>query len=374
MDYLSKHMNATLKSRLRGFGMAVVGGAIGFGTTFLFMDFLEPVLKLMHPAWLLAVAPLSIFTAVLIHELGHVAGGAANGFRFSYMSVFFLKVEKKQERITAGFNRTLSTWGGLAVMIPPAGVSRANYLWFVAGGPLGGITGVLLSGLGLYFLYPNQPVAALFCAFSLFINALLTVVTMMPLKLDDNFDTDGIQFFDLLRGGDRAGRKLAMARLMQVATSGIRPAEYPEEFIQAIERSGPPDRDTLFAVLFRSAAQMDRKDWHNALASLRLVIAHIEKLPPIIKRMTYLQAATVEGFNGNAAGAQELLQKAGSKGWADKSSVALANAAAYYAAGQLKEMLPLLDEAEREIPNIADPGTRIMYQDLVQDLRKKRQL
>lgn len=360
-----------MKNILRAFVMAVIGGIIGLSATHFSMDFLSPLLDDMHPAWLLILLPLSVFSAILIHEVGHVIGGAMNGFRFSFMSVFLLRIEKINGRLEVGLNRILAGLGGLAVMVPPPAVTRGDYLWFVAGGPLGSLAGVLISGVGLYFLYPDQPIGALFCAASVLLNGLTAFMTMLPIPFDDNIDTDGIQFFDLIRGGDRASRKLTMARLLHDVNSGIRPANYPEELIQSLIRTGEPDRDTLLALLFRNSAQIDRREWKDGLDTITYVIRHIDKLPPILRRMTYLQGSIIGGINGKASVAQEWLTKAGTKGWADQACVTLAKAAVAFAANHFAAISPLLDEAERQIQDVKEPGSRILYQGLIKELRKR---
>jgi hypothetical protein len=358
-----------MKNIVRILVMSAIGGVAGFSITRYFMDFLKPVLGQMHPLWLLLLLPGSVFLSILIHEAGHVAGGALNGFRFSFMSVFFLKLEKTNGRLTLAFNKMLASWGGLAVMIPSEAVTRKGYLWFVAGGPLGSLTGLVLSGAGLWAMYPHNPEAALFLAASVLINSMTFLITALPVKMDDNIDTDGIQFFDLLRGGDRAARKLAMARLLSAATSGIRPLEFPEELIQAVERPGEPDRDTLLAMLFRNAAQIDRKDWANASETMRLAVRYIDKLPPLTVRMVYLQAAIIGAFNRNALEARQMFEKAGTKGWADATCVALAEASVKRAEGKEEGMAALLEAAKDGLSKVADPGSRMLYESIMDDLR-----
>lgn len=362
-----------MKSTLRFIIMALFGGAIGFFATHLSIEQLKPLLDSFAPIWLLLLLPLSMFAVILIHEVGHLVGGYANGFEFVYVSVLFLKLEKVDHRLklSLGFNRHLFSWGGLAIMTPPATITRNKYLWFIAGGPLGSVTGALLCVVGLLFTYPHQPIIAFFCAVSLLLNGLIAVVTMMPIPLDDNIDTDGIQFFDLLRGGDKATRKLAMARLLYVASTNIRPADYPEELLQAIERDGEPDRDTLLAMLFRNAAQMDRNDWIAASKTIQLVIEHIEKLPPVIKRSTFLQATIIEGINKKASEAQALFTKAGTKGWADRAFVLTAEAAVHFAADHADEVVRLLQEAESQLTQVADPSSRMMMQNIITTLRQQ---
>ncbi len=360
-----------MKNILRAFVLAVLGGIIGVSATHFSMDFLSPLLDSMHLAWLLILLPLSVFSAILIHEVGHVVGGAMNGFRFSFLSVFLLRIEKINGRLEVGLNRILAGQGGLAVMIPPPAVTRGNYLWFVAGGPLGSLAGVLLSGVGLYFLYPDYPIGALFCAASVMLNGLTAFLTMLPIHLDDNIDTDGIQFFDLVRAGDRASRKLTMARLLHEVSSGIRPSEYPEELIQSLIRNGEPDRDTLLALLFRNSAQIDRREWKEGLDTITYVIRHIDKLPPIMRRMIYLQGTILEGIHGNAANAQDLLAKAGTKGWADQACVTLAKATVAFAANRFETVSPLLNQVEQEVQDVKEPGSRIFYQGLIEELRHR---
>lgn len=239
---------------------------------------------------------------------------------------------------------------------------------FVVGGPIGSVIGFFLGIVLFQLSTTSTPGLAVFGAFFVMINGLLAIATMIPWNMDSNFDNDGTQFLDLLRGGDRAARKLAMARLVSFASADIRPADYPEALIAAVERPGIPDRDTLIAQIFRNTAQIDRKAWKDADESMRQILNHEALLPPVMKRMTYLQATLIAGFMKDATRAEALLFQAGTKGWADQSMVSLVHSSINYASGNYAAIPHLLEEATLQLKAVTSPGSRRFYQSLIDEL------
>lgn len=113
-----------MKNTVKLIVMTLLGGAIGFASASYGMQWLKPFINHLHGAWLILILPVSIFVSVLLHELGHIIAGSLNGFHFSLLCVFFMKVEKLNDQLKVGYNRLMASWGGLAVMIPEAGISK----------------------------------------------------------------------------------------------------------------------------------------------------------------------------------------------------------------------------------------------------------
>ena len=89
-------------------GMFILVTAVGerYGDNFWALFFL-----------LLGGALIAGLITTLFHELGHVAGGKANGFAFVSMSIFFLKWSKVKNKIKFSF-APLGNQAGYTEMIP----------------------------------------------------------------------------------------------------------------------------------------------------------------------------------------------------------------------------------------------------------------
>lgn len=61
---------------------------------------------------------LIAFSAIVVHELGHLIAGLAQGFRFELFIVGPLGIKRDQEKIKVYFNTNLHFYGGIASTIP----------------------------------------------------------------------------------------------------------------------------------------------------------------------------------------------------------------------------------------------------------------
>lgn len=190
---------------------------------------IEPLVKAANP-WLFALlAAGATFAAVVMHELGHVLAGRRVGYRFMFLVVGPLRLERRDGRLRLGLNTSLALAGGLALSVPTDRRALARrYATVVAGGPawsmLTGALGVLLA----WWLASDTAVAVhAKLAVGTFgcVSLLLAVVTLLPMPLGDGA-SDGLRLLRLLRGGAEADRDAAILRLAGQAMLGERPRDW----------------------------------------------------------------------------------------------------------------------------------------------------
>ena len=68
--------------------------------------------------WYFIINLLIAFSAIVVHELGHLIAGLVQGFRFELFIVGPLGIKRNQEKIKVYFNTNLQFYGGIASTIP----------------------------------------------------------------------------------------------------------------------------------------------------------------------------------------------------------------------------------------------------------------
>lgn len=151
---------------------------------------------------------LAIFTAIALHELGHLFMGIVQGFRVELFVVAFLGIERKEGKLKLFFNTDIQYFGGIAATSPTKKYPniREKFAWVVAGGPLFSILfGVLFF---LIFSWQYSPFNS-YLAFTGFMNLLLVVATTLPEK-SGSFFTDRKRLQRLLDKGQDGRVELAL--------------------------------------------------------------------------------------------------------------------------------------------------------------------
>ena len=204
-------------------------------------------------AWRVLAVGLALMlgepAAVFLHELGHVAGARAAGFRVWRFAVGPLVGRRTGDRGAGPWRwawepaRPFWTgrrhgWSG-QVQALPAGDDdlRRRTAWVVAGGPLANAAAAVVAAAATFALWERGGEAwttAAWCAGALAAqNALVAVGTLLPRRRGgpDGLSTDGTQLWRLARGGRAADRALALARLGAAAAAGVPPGEWPADLI-----------------------------------------------------------------------------------------------------------------------------------------------
>lgn len=321
---------------------------------------------------LLIPTTLAVVVGILaVHELGHVAGGRAVGFRFLLLIVGPLKVMAGRDRLHWGLNRSLALAGGLAACAPRAG-DRENLpgrmAVLVAGGPLASLL-LGLGGLGLRAIPGlGQPVTQ----FGVFWNGVLLIVSVSSLAIalmtliparTAGFATDGARLLQLLRDDDEAAAQSALVTITGWTLGGVRPREWdPAVVAQATETRSAAFRGVALHsawrhALDRAGSSGDPADPPEVAELRQRLLEAVEDIPESIRGAVYRELATDRALAGDVRGAEGLLDRAGKVGAMEDAYVdPLARAAVALARGSTDGVEELLGRAEAEVSSSMDAG------------------
>lgn len=183
--------------------------------------------------WLLFIT----VAVVAIHELGHVAAGLAVGFRFHWIAIGPLRIDRS---FRLSFVR--GHWhGGWASMLPATRSSlRARTAVFVAAGPIACIA-VALAALPFSHRWPAQ--------FFVFASFLSGVSELMPLRTRTIL-FDGWRLWMLARNVAWCDRMMAVLALAHDLRSGVEPEQLAAEDIARATAFCDESADTVVAHAF----------------------------------------------------------------------------------------------------------------------------
>lgn len=239
-------------------GFMLAGGVAGYGIGGWIKHNLKgiPVPEWFAILWL----PFAIYLAILVHELGHALTGIALGMEFRLLAVGPLQIQRHFGQWTVEYNKSLSTWGGLAACIPAdesfleTGKLKSILARFIAGGPVASLLGTLSFFLAKLVI-PSQPYLGVALGEFGFISGSIALATLLPIGFG-GYSSDGRRILDLVRNNDDATRWAALSvlgTLMQVR----RTKDWPEEAVALATGHLAENADSVTAMWMRYM-------WHDA--------------------------------------------------------------------------------------------------------------
>jgi len=233
---------------------------------------------------LVVVAALSLVT--LAHELGHVVGGWIAGYEFNLLIWGPFRLWREQERLHLGRNRSWSLAGGMALSVPRGAESDNRHAaLMVAGGPVASfLLGAVLLWLGRSTgAAPDAGVVrSLARVLSLgagIASLAVGVICLVPMRTS-GFLTDGARLLRLARGGDTAVRDRAMMSLVGLATSSVRPRDWPAAAVRDVDATRDGSPLDAAAPLLAYLHALDRGELAVAHARLCRVAESLHAVPP----------------------------------------------------------------------------------------------
>lgn len=251
------------------------------------------------PAWYVLFPSLVVlaFLAILIHELGHVAGALAARFRFVMLIAGPLKIAREKGKLVWGLNRWVHMSGGMALCIPGKKQNTAGrFFMYIVGGPLASLfAGLACAMLAINLhsttytdLWTGYAVFYLIC--SAFFNGGIALVTLLPLPTE-GYDNDGKQLLDLIRGGRRVKRKFILQALSAEAIRGLRPRDWSSDYVDDMFalQEGEPDKIDLTINLIAYLLYLDRGDIAEAGSFIDKLQAQIADASAVLQPSLWLE-------------------------------------------------------------------------------------
>jgi hypothetical protein len=339
-------------------GFALIGAAFGSGIAWLGIYTgrnLAPLREALDAVsmWDLLWLPVSMLLVLAVHEAGHVFGGLLRGMRFLLYIVGPFQLTRTTSGIRFSWVFNLGTFGGLAAAAPdPDRPIRPQLLSLIAGGPLASL---LLSAAGLLLFAMGDGRMAAHGLFIGFVSAMIFLVTAVPSRAG-GFMSDGMQFIDVLRGGDAVLERQQIMTVMAQSMAGVRPRDWEADWLeQAAHNDGT---DPLRRVAVRQLAMMaaeDRGDPVSADRHAEWLAEHTDDYPMGFRQSLTLELCLHAMARGNPNGAR--MWMAQSKGGiVDKARRALAEAELAFAEGDKSLAFGKQLEARGQLNNGMDAG------------------
>lgn len=188
------------------------------------------------PPWVLfpLIFPLLLLTAILVHEGGHVVGGLTAGFRFLFLVVGPLRIERTERgHIALALNRSLALVGGIAACIPRDSHNLPRrFAWMIAAGPLASLLVALALGTAAYSMHAPNAFHVMSAVLALFSFA-IGLVTIIPMRTG-MFLSDGARLLQLSRGDSAARRDAALLSIIAADQSGVPVHEWNRDTVLAL--------------------------------------------------------------------------------------------------------------------------------------------
>jgi hypothetical protein len=234
---------------------------------------------------LLPLAVLAtVYSAILIHELGHIVGGILVGFRFSSLRVSRIQIDRPfKVSLYRGKNAGA---GGWARMFPTKTDHLAwRALVMIAAGPAANLLTV-----SVLLLFPaGGPLLAWFFTSSLIIG----LINLLPFR-SGAYHTDGSRIVMLLMNRARGERWVAMLKLSAELREGVMPeALSPSYLAKAVAlRDKSPDTVAAHVLAYSTAFHQHKDD--EAAAMLEVCLQFANYTSPLIRASLMSDAAVFQ--------------------------------------------------------------------------------
>ncbi len=348
------------------FGGTIAGLGFSFGKKSESMPALIGHVELLN-VFDIMLLPLSFFVVILLHELGHLAGGKLRGMRFVLLIVGPLRLRRTVSGLKLDWFPRMSTFGGLAAAMPVNGRnSPREFLPLVLGGPLASL---LLAALMFALLGPLDGRWAFHAAVIGALSALIFVATAIPTRAG-GFLSDGMQAIELLRGGEAVEQRHLLVASYAESLAGVRPRDRDAALLErGLALAGrEPLRDVALWLMAYHVA-LDRHDVDQAGVWLDRVAESYEQYPAGFRQALACEIAFFAArYRGDVAVATLWYERA-KGGMVEAASRALTEAAIALGRGHAAEALTAVALGERKLCDLSDAGTIPLLQDELRSLR-----
>lgn len=354
---------------------AVGGGVIGwlgakFGAQKEWIHALFGPLDALNAFDLLAL-PLSLFLVVLLHELGHLAGGMMRGMRFLLLIVGPLRLRRTVSGLKLDWFLRGDTFGGLAAAMPVNGrVGAREFLPLVIGGPLASL---LLAVAGFATAYALDGRWAAHAGILGALSFMIFLATAIPMRAG-GFLSDGMQFLELLRGGPAVEQRTLLVAAYAESLAGTRPRDRD---VTLLERGlalvgHEPMRDVALQWMAFQAA-LDRRELDRAGHWIDRVAEGYAAYPAGFREALACDVAYFAArYRSDLPTALEWSERA-KGGMVETAARAMTDAAIALARDDAAAASAAVDRADAALRDIADAGTIPLLQDELRALRADAQ-
>ncbi len=361
---------------LRGVLLAMlVGGLFGGGGVMVGLaasgsDWINVRFDALSPYDLLLL-PLTFFTVILLHELGHLFGGLMRGMRFVLLIVGPLRLRQTVSGLRLDWFLNSGTFGGLAAALPdPQRPIRGQLLPLIVGGPLASLLLTVLA-VWLSTLIDGRWSAHLLILGGL--SALIFIATALPTRAG-GFLSDGRQCIELLRGGAAVEQRAMIVAAYAQSLSGVRPRDRdPAPLARALALCGDEPLRDIGAALMAYQVALDRRDLVAAGEWIDRVEAGHDAYPAGFRQALACEIAYFYARYRRDPGTATVWYARAKGGAVEPPQRALAEAAIALARGDAMLALQAIARGENKLGDTSDAGSVPFLQDELSSLRVEAQ-
>lgn len=317
---------------------------------------------------------LALVSAIIIHELGHLAAALSAGFRFRVLTLgpWSIIATPAGLRHRISF-KILGLIQGQQISTPVAGEGTdRQFVRYLAGG---GFANLVTAGVAfLALMFPGIPADLRAFLFALSaVSIILGIVNLLPWRTAQGVTTDGYNIRAILRNDDEALRFRALFDLMGNIYSGVRPRDWSRESVACLQGSASSNYEKALGPLLSCQYALDQGDLvaagEAALASEGL----LDSVPKAFKSHFAIDLAYYFGaFGGDAIKARRHADTARNGGYLlSASSVQRALAAAAFAERRFEEAIAACDRGIAAAADGNNEMDRILEPELINALRAR---
>ncbi len=303
----------------------------------------------------LLALPVSIFLVLLVHELGHLAGGMARGMRFVLLIVGPFRLRRTVSGIKLDWFLRGDTFGGMAAALPDMRrPTRGQLLPMIVGGPLASL---LLAAVALAAAAVTEGRLSAYLTILGLLSIPIFVVTALPMRAG-GFLSDGRQLLDLLRGGRGVEQRAMLIAAYAEALSGVRPRDRdPVPLERALAMRGDePLRDVSAAMMAYQVA-LDRRELAAAGEWIDVLAEGHDAYPGGFRQSIACDIAYFAARYRHDPATAAVWYARAKGGMAEKSQLAMAEAAIALATGDATGALRAVERGVRHLGDIGDAGS-----------------
>jgi hypothetical protein len=316
---------------------------------------------------------------IFIHEFGHVLGGKLAGYSLFMFAIGPIKWVRKEEKIQVHWNPSLNSLGGITIMLPKdKSVRPSDMVYLILGGPIAGFIIFIISIGSIYIMAQTQTESIIrqHTSFFLLLVAIMTFIatvgSLLPFRTT-GFASDGGQLLDLVKGGNRAERRMILMALSAMSINGNRPKELDPILVNLLLKLSERQMDQMAVAAHHLAyyhyLDLDRID--IAGSELDQALDLKDFYPAELQPGLWLEKAYFEARYGNdVTSAEESLNK-GIGGFVEVHTRERAKAAVALAKGDMKEARIAIDLALKKIDNSLDKGGAKAENEWIQEMNRK---
>ena len=320
------------------------------------------------------LAFVAFILQIMLHEVGHMIGGLATGYKF-YSIRFFKYAIVKTDKGLSWRQYDIAGTVGQCVMFLDKDIEQDStpYFWYNAGGV---VTNILLSVISIIVeKYTDMGVVgSSFFTLMAFVGIVMALLNGIPMNMGAGINNDGRNILMLSRSARNRRLFIRSFQIIGELGHGTRPKDMPKEWFCNEIPTGGNDYFGIVSYISYISLLEDEGHWDEA----RIAYEHIEnikpKLPLLFALETVGEHIIAELLTQNRRDVVEKLwTKQAAKYTTSNSKYSPCKLAALYAIELLhnkdeKKALQLYEELQRRKAMFYLPGETAMALNIVEQI------